>query len=328
MEELHPRNMRCVPMTQDDLAVGTLANPAPVDGPVDTPIDTPIDTPTDALTDVPIDEPLQPVQPRTRRTRPSPNRRRSSPPVSQQIEPVSQQIERPNREIEMDSDDPLEEPLPPYSRLPPASTPSVLRAVSPGLIRGRNDSMPSSPNHPADTTRCANCGRIGHGLSICVGPPASDGAIHGCPCCNTLVHSFDACPRERFMNPDQVYFFLVLSRGNRPPISTEQRYLQMATERNAIQSYPWTRAYSRCFDYSAVANFDYSSNDPGALPSDPATCSQDSILRNIHSIFERPLTAGQFAYLTRVYGGGVPNGPYSSSSSSNTSEDSSEDSSD
>lgn len=156
-----------------------------------------------------------------------------------------------------------------------------------------------------DSRCCANCDRVGHDLSICVGPPASDGAIHGCPCCNTTVHLFDSCPRTRIINADLVYCCLVLLRGRRPPISTKQDYLQMAVDRPPSEFYPCTRTYSRAVDPSTAPNFDYSPDNPRDLPSDPATSSQAAIWQSLDYAVKRPFTASQPQYLSSVYRDGI-----------------------
>ncbi|XXH03234.1 hypothetical protein Hte_009632 [Hypoxylon texense] len=233
--------------------------------------------------------------------------------------PVTRRLERLNRQIEIRADEVMGEPLPPYSRLPASS------AQGAGSLALEGGPQPSSAEPPTHDSRCcANCGRVGHDLSICVGPPASDGAIHGCPSCNTTAHSFDACPRARSMNADLAYCSLVLLRGRRPPISTRLDYLQMAAERHPSEFYPWTRAYSKGVNPSTAASFDYSRDDPRDLPPDPATSSQAAIRQNLDYVLERPFTAHQLQYLSTVYGdgiyqgSGVVTGRRSRSSSSNS----------
>ncbi|KAI0851674.1 hypothetical protein F5Y00DRAFT_259162 [Daldinia vernicosa] len=133
------------------------------------------------------------------------------------------------------------------------------------------------PRHIYGDGRCANCNRVGHDLSICVGPPGLDGTIHGCPHCNTTAHRFDDCIRLRWINEDLVYYYLVMLRGRRPPISTEEDYLGMILARPPSEFYPWTREFSTGVSGSSYQRYDYSSDDPSTLPEDPATANQRAV---------------------------------------------------
>ncbi|KAI1213392.1 uncharacterized protein F4807DRAFT_456736 [Annulohypoxylon truncatum] len=169
-----------------------------------------------------------------------------------------------------------------------------------------------------DTRRCANCNSVGHDLAICVGPPGFDGAIHGCPCCNTILHTFDICPRTTTMNSDLIYHFLVLLRGRRAPISTRRGYLQMAVERAPSGFYPWTRAFATLVEPDIFQTYDYSRDDPRALPVDPATRNRSAIVRNRRYVLELPVTDDQLNYLCGVYFEGGDSMDSSSSSSSSS----------
>ncbi|KAF3059408.1 hypothetical protein GL218_04932 [Daldinia childiae] len=197
--------------------------------------------------------------------------------------------------------------LPPYSERPIASHPQSHSAPSlssshensPPPLSLNSRGPPSVPLH--DMRRCGNCDRIGHDLSICVGPPGLDGALHGCPCCNTTAHTFDDCPRASLMSDNLKYYYLVLLRGRRAPISTRQDYLGMAASRERSEFYPWTRAYARNVPPSTFDSHDYSRNDPRALPTDPAMASKAALLETRRRILEIPVTAHQLEYLNSLY---------------------------
>ncbi|KAI0851680.1 hypothetical protein F5Y00DRAFT_215105 [Daldinia vernicosa] len=174
--------------------------------------------------------------------------------------------------------------------------------LSSAPIRSMEDTQSSAirGDPPHDLRRCGNCDRVGHDLSICVGPPGFDGALHGCPCCNTTAHLFDNCPRASLMDDNLKYHYLVLLRGRRAPISTRQDYLGMAASRGPSEFYPWTRAYARGVSPSVFTSHDYVGNDPRALPADPATANKAALLRTLDRILELPVTAQQLEYFINV----------------------------
>lgn len=148
------------------------------------------------------------------------------------------------------------DPLPPW----------VKRANQGGIFR-RQVTTPPKPNRPAKPVltaltgnECAWCMKRNQGLVYasthrlhsCVWPTGL-GDIPGCPLCNTLEHSWDACPIAHHPNwsneqrQASAYNFLVRYRGSMPPIRTTTSWPALADQRTTGQplrdGYPVTKAF-------------------------------------------------------------------------------------
>lgn len=77
---------------------------------------------------------------------------------------------------------------------------------------------------------CGNkdCGKPGHELADCFGPPSNMGDIDGCPFCNTQEHVLDNCPLLPTVTKDQLFDVLVTRRANLPLIRTAISFLNLA----------------------------------------------------------------------------------------------------
>ncbi|KAL3424539.1 hypothetical protein PVAG01_03820 [Phlyctema vagabunda] len=115
----------------------------------------------------------------------------------------------------------------------------------------------ASPIPPPDSTQlqakypssgsqsiCGNCQHHGHVLKECRGPVDIDGAIAGCPKCNTRAHYFDDCPKA---DMSERMYFQVWTRLDKAPIASGRDWtrLYLLLDASSPATWPWTLQYSR-----------------------------------------------------------------------------------
>ncbi|KAH0441644.1 hypothetical protein CcaCcLH18_01904 [Colletotrichum camelliae] len=85
------------------------------------------------------------------------------------------------------------------------------------------------PDQPTQHIACGNCGHLGHHLADCAFP-GHYGFISGCPVCNTKRHNADDCPRMRKLSPEDLVWFVIVQRGNKPPLRRRDPWVVLLRE--------------------------------------------------------------------------------------------------
>lgn len=143
------------------------------------------------------------------------------------------------------------------------------------------------------STNCVNCGKHGHTLAVCVGPPNQvHGDINGCPKCNTISHNYDNCPIIEHNNLEEVFQLLVHNRINKPPIRSKFtswiQVLHVIRERDrasfpADYNLPWTKDFTRTLIQSSNPPIhpwiDYNYAEEPGLPRDNITKNIDAFIQ-------------------------------------------------
>ena len=144
---------------------------------------------------------------------------------------------------------------------------------------------------------CANCGDVSHMLGTCP-IPSDRGILYGCPMCNSIEHNINECAEWPSLPIGDKYQFLVLDRGNMPPLATRDSrlwynvlvaHLQVSPENWPPTIFPWTPAFGR-----QIAQELASQNGRGhsvsryrnrwLLPSDPQTRDWPSVQRHFGNV--------------------------------------------
>ncbi|KAJ4418033.1 hypothetical protein N0V85_001607 [Neurospora sp. IMI 360204] len=133
----------------------------------------------------------------------------------------------------------------------------------------------------SDAKVCGNkaCGRLGHELADCFGPPSNVGDIDGCPFCNTQEHVLDNCPLLGTATKDDLFNVLVTQRANLPLIRTAISFLDLAASHKKLdvlaETMPLQRRTAR-WTYSELKLWE--NPDPSKLFRDPEFSSDPKVL--------------------------------------------------
>ncbi|KAK8054413.1 hypothetical protein PG996_013714 [Apiospora saccharicola] len=155
----------------------------------------------------------------------------------------------------------LRRALGPSSSRAPSRAPSSTRSTtSATTVNSAAPQQSMGPPAKKKTKRgggnlCGNCGKIGHKVKNCAGPPAEDGFIHACPMHNSESHTLANCQEAKNLTLEAKYRHLVSTRHNLCPL-----YFNEAWEDIGI---PLEK-----FD-----EYDYDAPDPACLGHEPETAS-------------------------------------------------------
>ncbi|OAQ76527.1 hypothetical protein VFPBJ_08887 [Purpureocillium lilacinum] len=164
-------------------------------------------------------------------------------------------------------------------------------------LRGNEEPIQSPVPDQAEPENCANCGDVSHMLGTCP-IPSDRGILYGCPMCNSIEHNINECAEWPSLPIGDKYQFLVLDRGNMPPLATRDSrlwynvlvaHLQVSPENWPPTIFPWTPAFGR-----QIAQELASQNGRGhpvsryrnrwLLPSDPQTRDWPSVQRHFGNV--------------------------------------------
>ncbi|KAI8280829.1 hypothetical protein K4K60_004644 [Colletotrichum sp. SAR11_57] len=103
------------------------------------------------------------------------------------------------------------------------------------------------PERLAQHAICGNCGHTGHLLVDCAFPDDS-GFISGCPVCNTKLHNANDCLRVQPLSPRDLVSFIIVRRGNKPPLRCRDPDMIKGTERDKV----WLEHHYFAGDYQTL----------------------------------------------------------------------------
>ncbi|KAK7930991.1 hypothetical protein PG985_001703 [Apiospora marii] len=171
----------------------------------------------------------------------------------------------------------------PSSRAP-LRAPSLAAAQAPSLATTAKSSAPQQTMGPPKKkakrggNRCGNCGKHGHKVKDCAGPPAEDGFIHACPVHNSGAHTLDECREAQNMTLEVKYTSLVSTRHNLCPLyfneaweDTAWTVINSVGDANVKDALPFSSDFSKTIPLEKFDAYDYDAPDPACLGHEPET---------------------------------------------------------
>ncbi|KAK7930983.1 hypothetical protein PG985_001695 [Apiospora marii] len=135
---------------------------------------------------------------------------------------------------------------------------------------------------------CGWCGKTGHEVLNCAGPPAEDGFIHACGLHNSKAHTYLNCRVAKGWDHEDKWRNLVLQRANLPPMIANDAwedvaydYITGAASHNHVR--PWTPMplsvdFAKTIDKKKFDDFDYSRKPAGQLGVEENTSSAEEFM--------------------------------------------------
>ncbi|KAI0019762.1 hypothetical protein F4780DRAFT_780076 [Xylariomycetidae sp. FL0641] len=130
----------------------------------------------------------------------------------------------------------------------PADNPESAESSEPAKKKKRTNRTGNGPNGFEETPvpefgaeiTCGGCGKTGHSLAVCAGPPDRGGQMRGCAFCNTKKHFLDKCPHFLGADPEKLRQILLGNRAGRPAFRTRKCWLKLAVDQGIppIDMYP------------------------------------------------------------------------------------------
>ncbi|KHE82492.1 hypothetical protein GE21DRAFT_1310306 [Neurospora crassa] len=155
------------------------------------------------------------------------------------------------------------------------------QSQAPTVPRVLQSSAQAKTSPEPEAKVCGNkaCGRSGHELADCFGPPSNVGDIDGCPFCNTQEHVLDNCPLLPSVTKDDLFNVLIRRRANLPLIRTAISFLDLAASHNKLDVLAETMPLSRRTARWAYSELKLWKNpDPSRLFRNPEFSSDPKVL--------------------------------------------------
>ncbi|KAK8043996.1 hypothetical protein PG993_004020 [Apiospora rasikravindrae] len=162
---------------------------------------------------------------------------------------------------------------------PSSQTPARSPSASPTTVSSASQQTEDPPKKKAKLGGCCgHCGKRGHEVESCAGPPADDGFIHACPIHNSGSHSLGDCREAKDMTLDQEYSHLVAARANLPPLHYKTCWEHIAVDhiarvgKNAVEdALPFSTDFSLTIPLERFEEYNYDDPAPEFLGHEPET---------------------------------------------------------
>lgn len=161
--------------------------------------------------------------------------------------------------------------------------------------RGKKKKNKGKSTVPREKQPCGWCGKLGHEVLECAGPPAEDGYIHACPLHNTRAHTGAECRKAEDWDVGQKWCYQVTWRRHLPPLAYKETWEKVAWDyvqargANVVDqsnALPLTAGFAKTIDKATFEAFDYTKESAeGQLGCEDATSTLEVFLSWATKVF-------------------------------------------